>query len=101
MQVSITSEQSSQPWPLSCDANVPTGFIRESGRYLIAYEGAPGFVPSLCIGDEAVAVTRTVDRASGIRIEAHVPVPLHADAAGVGLGRELLCGRSSAGAQAR
>jgi|GEM_PF-2087470 Uncharacterized conserved protein len=69
MQVSITSEQSSQPWPLSRDSKLPTGFIRESGRYLIAYEGAPGILPSLCIGDEAVAVTRTVDRVSGIRME--------------------------------
>lgn len=69
MQVSIIREHSSQPLPLSCDTKLPTGFVRESGRYLIVYEGAPGILPSLCIGDEAVAVTRTVDRASGIRME--------------------------------
>lgn len=68
-QLSIACLQSSQSLPIASDATLPAGFIREAGRYVIAYKGAPGVIPTLCIGDEPIAVARTVDRASGISME--------------------------------
>lgn len=78
MRVSITCPQSGQSFLLTSNAALPTGFIGESRRYVISYDGPPGAIPELHVGDEPVIAAKMIERPSGIQVEWNWEVDFYA-----------------------
>lgn len=69
MHVFLNCPQSGQYFPLTSDGDLPNGFLRESRQYVICYDGPPGGIPELHVGDEPLIATKTIERSSGIQVE--------------------------------
>lgn len=78
MGLTITCPHAGQTFPLATSAQLPHGFIRESHRYVICYDGPPGVVPELHVGEEPVVAAKTIERPNGIHAEWNWQVDFYA-----------------------